>query len=59
MIHTLFNAVLSGNIPNMIAAIVGGVVGGLFAILLIVLLGFAIAAVTLSLRKRGAYHTCS
>ena len=59
MIYTLFNAVLSGNIPNMIAAIVGGVVGGLFAILWIVLLGFAIAAVTLSLRKRGAYHTCS
>ena len=50
---------ISGSIPNLIAAIVGGVVGGLFTILLIILLGFAIATVTLSLRKRGVYCTCS
>ena len=47
--------VLSDNNPNLIAAIVGGVVGGLVGILLISLLGFGIAAVTLGLRKRGEY----
>ena len=55
-IHTFFKAVLSGNNPNLIAAIVGGVVGGLVGILL-TLLGFGIVAVTLGLRKRGEYHS--
>ena len=41
---------------NLIAAIVGGVAGGLVGILLITLLGFGIAAMTLGLRKRGEYH---
>ena len=52
-IHTFFTEVLSGNNPNVIAAIVGGLVG----ILLISLLGFDIAVVILSLRKRGEYHS--
>ena len=41
---------------NLIAAIVGGVAGGLVGILLITLLGFGIAVMTLGLRKRGEYH---
>ena len=56
-IHTFFKAVLSGSSTNLIAAIVGGVVGGLVGILLITLLGFGIAAMTLGLRKRGEYHS--
>ena len=47
--------VLSGSNPNLIAAIVGGVVGGLVGILL-TLLGFGIAVVTLGLKKRGDHE---
>ena len=53
-IHTFFKAVLSENNPNLIA-VIGGVIGGLVGILLIALLGFGIAAVTLGFRKRGEY----
>ena len=53
---TYIHAVLSGNNTNLIAAIVGGVVGGLVGIVLIALLRFGIAAVTLDLRKGGEYH---
>ena len=58
-VHTypFFKTILSGSSTNLIAAIVGGVVGGLVVILLITLLGFGIAAVTLGLRKRGEYHS--
>jgi hypothetical protein len=55
--HIFFVVVLSGNNPDLIAAIAGGIVGGLVVILLIALLGFGIAAVTLSLRKRGEYNS--
>jgi hypothetical protein len=50
--------ILSGDNPDLVAAIVGGVVGGLVVILLITLLGFGIAtAVILNLRKKGEYTT--
>ena len=54
IIHTFFKAVVLDSNPNiLITAIVGGVVGGLVGILLISLLGFSIAVVTLGLKRRG------
>jgi hypothetical protein len=55
--HTFFKVVSSGNNLDLVAAIAGGVIGGLVIILLIALLGFGIAAVTLSLRKKGEYNS--
>ena len=53
--HTHTNSLVPMDKRSNIAAIVGGVVGSLVVILLAAFLGLSIAAMTLTLRKKGSY----